>query len=244
MVESITSSLKLTEDAISDKQGFFRYMTSLNEKDRNTIMNMLQYMVLAIIPVILVLKIMKHFVPLDEPDKSSLELVGEVLFQISIIFVSFFFIHRMILYIPTYSQMNYPDVSFICVILPTLLILFTMQTKLGTKINTLNSRLFQKLGLEEQEQVEETPKSNTKVAQPPANQQQMQQQMPNQGPSGPMNHPYSGPNFDNMYVDTTTPLVNAQSPGAMSTNINNYNNQMMSEPMAANDFGGMGGALF
>ena len=29
MVDSITSSLKMTEDAISDKQGFFRYMTSL-----------------------------------------------------------------------------------------------------------------------------------------------------------------------------------------------------------------------
>ena len=113
------------------------------------------------------------------------------------------------------------------------------------KINTLEFQIIpRRLGLEEEEQNEESNK-NTKVAQPPASQQVVQSQAPSQPPAGPMNHPYSGPNFDNMYVETTTPLVNAQTPGNMPTNasVNNYNNQMM-EPMAANDFGGMGGALF
>ena len=99
-----------------------------------TIMNaILQYMLcLAIIPVILVLKLMKHFVPMDEArTKVHLRLVAEVLFQLSIIFVSFYFIHRMVLYIPTYSQMNYPDVSFICnqLYFQPCLSCFTMQTK-------------------------------------------------------------------------------------------------------------------
>lgn len=242
-MESITSSLKLTEESISDNQGFFRYMTSLNQKDKNELMNVLQYMILAIIPVILVLKFMKHWIPLDEVDKGSLELALEVMFQLSVIFVSFYFIHRMILYIPTYSQMNYPDVSFICVVLPTLLILFTMQTKLGAKINTLNTRLFQKLGLE---QVESEEKEEPKKAVTPPPQAAMNQAVSSQAPpSGPMNHPYSGPNFDEMYIETTTPLVNANHPTAMPNNaaINNYNNAAM-EPMAANDFGGIGGAVF
>ena len=86
-------------------------------------MNVMQYMVLGIIPLILVLKFMKHFVPPEDPEKGSFELVVEVLLQLTVIFVSFYFIHRIITFIPTYSKMNYPEFSFIYVILPTLLIL-------------------------------------------------------------------------------------------------------------------------
>ena len=239
-MESIKSSLKITEESIGDKQSFLNHVFYLNEKDKCDLMNVMQYMVLGIIPLILVLKFMKHFVPPEDPEKGSIELVVEVLLQLTVIFVSFYFIHRIITFIPTYSKMNYPDFSFIYVILPTLLILFTMQTKLGTKINTINDRLFNKLGLDtevQEETVEEEKKSNKKTKEV-AKQQQSQD-------SG-FSHPYSGPNFDNMYLETTTPLQNANNPTQMPTgnSVNNYNQPGgdMIEPMAANDFGGIGGA--
>ena len=61
-------------------------------------------------------------------------------------------------------------------------------------------------------------------------------------------HPYSGPNFDSMYLETTNPLQNPNNPTQMPTSnsVNNYNQPGgdMMEPMAANDFGGIGGAKF
>ena len=155
-MESIKSTLKATEESISDSPNFFTHVFMLNDKDKSELMNILQYVVIGIIPLILTLKLMKHFIPAEEPTKSSLELSVEVILQLLFIFVSFYFIHRMITFIPTYSTMNYPEFSFIYVILPTLLILFTMQTKLGSKINTLNDRIFKALGistvLDEQEE--------------------------------------------------------------------------------------------
>tara|TARA_B100000963_G_C22638067_1_gene678677 strand:+ start:2390 stop:3124 length:735 start_codon:yes stop_codon:yes gene_type:complete len=244
-MDSVKSTLKLTEETISDNQGFLNYVFVLNEKEKCDLMNIIQYMVIAIIPIILILKVMKHFVPVDEPDKGSIELMLEVLFQLSFIFVSFYFIHRIITFIPTYSKMNYPDFSFLFVVLPTLLVLFTMQTKLGAKINTLNNRLFKKLGLEDDDDEEEVPKKNNKQPQQVPQKQAQQAQMNNVQQSGSFSHPYSGPNFDNMYVDTKTPLMNANNPTNMPNNasVNNYN-QFESEPMAANDFGAGGGSFF
>ncbi|MBI96712.1 hypothetical protein CL656_06175 [bacterium] len=240
-MESVKSTFKMTEDSISDEQGFLNYVFVLNEKDKNDLMNVMQYMVLAIIPLVLILKFMKHYVPAEEPDKGSIELLLEVFFQLTVIFVSFYFIHRMITFIPTYSKMNYPEFSFVYIILPTLLILFTMQTKLGAKINTLNERLFKKLGLEtEEEDEEKKPEKNN-------NKPKKVQQQQNVNSQGSFSHPYSGPNFDEMYLDTKTPLVNANNPTNMPNNdsINNYNQPgAMNEPMAANDFGGVVGSFF
>lgn len=249
-MESFQQSLKTTEDSITDNQGFVKYVFSLNDKEKNELMNIFQYMILAIIPLVLVLKFMKHFIPHEDQSKGSAELLLEVLFQLSVIFVSFYFIHRIICYIPTYSQMNYPDFSFIYIILPTLFILFTMQTKLGSKINTLNNRLFKTLGIDKDEELvnKEYMTNNTNKPNPQQINSQgghQQQQMNNN--SGGMSHPYGGgnsPNFDQMYLDTSNPLVGANNP-QNATNphaIQNYNQP--SEPMAANDFGGGFGSTF
>lgn len=250
-MESFQQSLKTTEESITDNQGFVKYVFSLNDKEKNELMNIFQYMILAIIPLVLVLKFMKHFIPHEDQSKGSAELLLEVLFQLSVIFVSFYFIHRIICYIPTYSQMNYPDFSFIYIILPTLFILFTMQTKLGSKINTLNNRLFKTLGIDKDEELvnKEYMTNNTNKPNPQQinsqGGQQQQQQMNNN--SGGMSHPYGGgnsPNFDQMYLDTSNPLVGANNP-QNATNppaIQNYNQP--SEPMAANDFGGGFGSTF
>ena len=58
-------------------------------------------------------------------------------------------------------------------------------------------------------------------------------------------HPYGGGPFDSMYLDTKTPLVNANSPGGAAPQ-NNMNqggpggSGTMMEPMAANDFSPVG----
>ena len=252
-MESIKSTLKATEESISDSPNFFTHVFMLNDKDKSELMNIVQYVLFAITPLILILKLMKHFIPSEEPNKSSLELSLEVVLQLLFIFVSFYFVHRMITFIPTYSTMNYPDFSFIYVILPTLLILFTMQTKLGSKINTLNDRMFKALGISTVLSEEEEPvRKNSHESQgqnEQQHQQQHQQQQPHHNEYSQQNntefsHPFGGKNFDDMYLDTKTPIVNANNP-TNGPNINNYNQaNVMTEPMAANGFGGMGGTFY
>ena len=57
-MESFQQSLKTTEESITDNQGFVKYVFSLNDKEKNELMNIFQYMILAIIPLVLVLKFM------------------------------------------------------------------------------------------------------------------------------------------------------------------------------------------
>ena len=73
-MESIKSTLKATEESISDSPNFFTHVFMLNDKDKSELMNIVQYVLFAIIPLILILKLMKHFIPSEEPNKSSLEL--------------------------------------------------------------------------------------------------------------------------------------------------------------------------
>ena len=107
-----------------------------------------------------------------------------------------------------------------------------MQTKLGAKINILTERAFTFAGLnkppppqQKQQGGRHQPSQadyldTSKIV--PVTQNQVPIMQPQQA---------SQPNFNQMYMDTTNPLQNANAPV-----------QMMMEPMAANE--AMGGSLF
>ena len=54
----------------------------------------------------------------------------------------------MVRYVPTYSGINYHKFNEINFILPLLIILVTMQTKLGAKINILADRVYAYYGMD------------------------------------------------------------------------------------------------
>ena len=56
-------------------------------------------------------------------------------------FLGIFFIHRILTYIPTYSGEQYPTWNIIGPIIPMLVIITSLQTKLGEKISILVDRL-------------------------------------------------------------------------------------------------------
>ena len=89
-------------------KSFFNYMISLNSNEKNDLLNMIQYSVLAIIPIIIVLKIMKKYIPSENDKKASIEILIELVLQLIIIFGAFWFINRLISFIPTYSTAPYP----------------------------------------------------------------------------------------------------------------------------------------
>tara|TARA_B000000557_G_scaffold252864_1_gene241396 strand:- start:716 stop:1180 length:465 start_codon:yes stop_codon:yes gene_type:complete len=85
--------------------------------------------------------------PVNNPLKPTSELVFEVLIQLIVILVAFFFIHKLVLYFPTYSQVNYESFSLLSGMLPLLFLMFTLDTKISEKLNVLFDRLLEMLGI-------------------------------------------------------------------------------------------------
>ena len=221
--------------------GFFNHIFNFDNDNKSTIMNMLQYIILGLIPVVLVLKTIKYYVPEEDDNKGTTEITIEVALQLFTIFFAIWFIDRMVRYVPTYSGINYHKFNEINFILPLLIILVTMQTKLGAKINILADRVMQlwegREGLTSQPA--KAGNDNVKVSQPLAQQQHQAPQVHvcadnmamnstpiSQLPMNPMNTPPT--------TQTTTIANNMMANNVQS---NQMPMQDVFEPVAANDGG-------
>jgi hypothetical protein len=69
------------------KKTFFNTVFSAAEEDKSEIMNVVQYALMAIIPIVALNKLIQRFIPEADIEKSSLEILAEIFFQIVIIFV-------------------------------------------------------------------------------------------------------------------------------------------------------------
>lgn len=157
----------------SENTSFMTYMTSFSSKEQSQLMNLLQYGGLCIIPLLALLKLMKAYIP-NEPSqlKPTTELIIEVVLQLTVIIVAFFFIHKMVVYLPTYSQQEYDSYSLMSGIIPLFFLMFTLDTKISEKMNTLFDRLLSVLGIvkepmtHEGDEATEENKKKDKIHQP------------------------------------------------------------------------------
>jgi hypothetical protein len=220
----------------SSKKGFFKHVFSFEDDDKGEMMNIIQYALFAVIPVIILNKSMQKFVPEADDEKGSLEITAEVIFQIIFMFLSIYFINKMIIYFPTYGGVKYPDFSVTTIILAVLVIVLSLQTKLGEKISILVERLVDLWEGNSDDKKNKNKNNNkngtVKVSQPISQNiapQQMSMSTPiSQLPSYSQQPQQQQPNYDNMYQNDNTPLVGAASPG-------------MNEIVAANEM--VGGAF-
>lgn len=123
------------------QKGFIKHVFSFEDEDKNEMLNVVQYALIAIIPVIILNKTMQKYVPEADDEKGSLEITAEVLLQIVVMFIGMYFINRIIVYFPPYGGTKYPDFSVTTVVLSVLVIVLSLQTKLGEKVSILVERL-------------------------------------------------------------------------------------------------------
>lgn len=123
--------------------GFFRYVFDFDETNKALIFNMIQYAVLAIVPIVIILKAIGFVIPEEDEDKGSLEIFVEVVGQLALLILSMWFINKMVRYFPTYSGVAYHSFNETNFILPFLIIMMTMQTRLGEKIKILSNRVIE-----------------------------------------------------------------------------------------------------
>lgn len=128
--------------ADSSHKGFLTHVFSSTDEGKAELLNVIQYSGLGIIPVVILNKIIHRFIPEADPDKSSLELLLEIFIQLIAMFCGIILIHRIITYIPTYSQFKYENLALTNVILAFLVLMFSIQTKLGMKVNILVDRVY------------------------------------------------------------------------------------------------------
>lgn len=124
-----------------NRKSFLSHVFSTTEEGKGELLNVVQYSCLGIIPIVVLNKLVQRFVPEADPEKSSLELAIEVFLQVIIMFCGIVLVHRMISYVPTYSGFKYESLNLTNVILAFLVIVLSIQTKLGLKVNILAERL-------------------------------------------------------------------------------------------------------
>jgi hypothetical protein len=133
--------MDILQESKDTKKGFFSHVFSTAEESKAEILNVVQYAFLGIIPVVILNKLIQRFIPDADGDKSSLELLAEIFIQITVMFCGIILIHRMITYIPTYSGFKYENLILTNVILAFLILVLSIQTKLGIKVNILADRI-------------------------------------------------------------------------------------------------------
>lgn len=218
--------------------GFFKHVFNFDEDSKNELMNIVQYAVLAIVPVIILNKSIQKFVPPADEEKGSPEILAEVLFQTLAMFIGILLIHRIISYVPTYSETDYAKFNTTNIIIIFLVIVLSLQTKLGEKANILLER-FSNL-ISGDTSLKEKPKkqsggvvgmSNHQPSRADERDNTSSQYPTSLGDMALGNNVQQAPNFNSMYAGPNTPLVNAAQPGQ----------DMYQEPMAAN--GALGGSF-
>jgi hypothetical protein len=229
--------------------GFFQYVFNFDDENRSAIINMVQYTILSIIPVMIILKLTKHIIPEEDESKGSLEIVLESATQIILIMLTIWFTNKIINYIPTYSGGKYREFNEISFIIPFMIILATMQTKLGAKFNILMERT---INIYKGTPPSKPAANAVRVTQPIA----VPHHQPSQSdyldrnqllPSNPQltaMPPQQAPDFNQMYQNQATSMPGAAMP--QNYQQQQYQEGMMDQgPMAANEvMGGGFGSLF
>ena len=130
-------------ETTSTKKGFFQHVFSVDTDAKATILNVVQYIIIAIVPIILLNQLgEKIFSSVDE-NKGNIELLAEALGEIVFIFVGIFFIHRFVTFIPTYSKTDYSKLNLFNSILIFLAIIVSSNNDLSRKIKLLSDRVME-----------------------------------------------------------------------------------------------------
>lgn len=120
--------------------GFFKQVFKLNEDAQGEVLNMMQYVAIGFIPAIIVIYVIRYYVPDPDDDKGSLTILAEIFAQTFGMLLGIYFIHRIIVYFPTYSGIKYERFHIVNILLVFVMVLFSIKTKLGEKAQILVER--------------------------------------------------------------------------------------------------------
>jgi hypothetical protein len=135
--------LEETMDGMKGGQraGFIDHVFRFDTETRSELLNITQYGLLATPLIFMMNKVVQRAFPEVDDSKYSLEITAEVAGQLVSLIVALFFIHRLITFVPTYSEVGYTHLNYLAVIVAVLTVILSIQSKLGEKVMILADRL-------------------------------------------------------------------------------------------------------
>ena len=85
------------------QNGFIQHVTRFDRETKSELSNLMQYLVIAIIPIYLLNKTLNKFLPEYDETKGNIELLGEVIINSVCLLLGIYVIHRIVCYLPTFS---------------------------------------------------------------------------------------------------------------------------------------------
>lgn len=207
----------------TENKNFLKHVFNFEDESKSDMLNIVQYSMISLVPMIILNKTMAKYVPEADENKGSLEISAEIIVQTIVMFIGILLIHRIVTFVPTYSDTKYPEFNVVLIILAVLMITLSLQTKLGEKVGILFDRVTELWDPSSTDAGKKKKKGNVKVSQPLQQQSNGGQQI---NMANPINQalyndgtsisalPVQQTNFDAMYQKDDTPLVNAFEPAA------------------------------
>lgn len=219
------------------KETFLTHLFNFEGEGKADVLNVLQYTMISLIPLVGLNKLIQYVIPEASDEKGSLEIGMEVIGQLVLIFLGLILVDRFSTYFRTYSGVEYPKHSVLFFSLGVLLVLLSIQSKLGEKVSILTDRFMALFGKDESSADKKKKRKSKQGVNP--------QSQTRYAPDVQMiSLPASGPQTN----QGTTHIDNL--PNAMSHSLENSFTQMpssmdlgggMGEPMAANSL--LGGSF-
>lgn len=131
---------EITQSGGGSGNSFINHVFNFDHETKNSLTNLVQYIVLAIIPLNMANHFIDSVVPNADDSKGNIEIFAEVSGQLIFTFLVIFFIHRLITFIPTYSGRAYDSLNLINLVLAFLVICYDCG-KVGKKVKILLERV-------------------------------------------------------------------------------------------------------
>ena len=219
-MENIEETIKSSP---KDNTGFFQHVFNFDHDTKSEVLNIMQYSVLGLMPILLLNKSIQRFFPDADEDKGSLEILAEVVAQMLYMFLGIVFIDRVLSYIPTYSGEKYQNLNLKNIILGFLVIVLSLQTKMGEKVNILYERMVETVEGKKEKKQAAANANNVKVTQP------LSQPIPTHQPS-------QADYLNTANIMNAPPTQSMSGIGQMSTQqVTDFNSMYQQNPPNGND---------
>ena len=128
---------EITESANkAGKNGFVNHVFNYDSDTKILLMNLVQYALLAVVPITLFNKGLNSVVPEFDESKGNVETLFEVVGEIVVTLISLLLIHRLVTFVPTYSGKAVESINLFGIAISFLILKNNTQGTLGMKLNT------------------------------------------------------------------------------------------------------------
>ena len=104
------------EVATKTNNGFIKHVFNFDNDTKTEVLNIIQYVVLAIIPMALFNYAVDSVIPEDDDSKGNLEILAELVGQLVVVLLGVYLIHRIITFVPTYSGKAFGEMNLFSII--------------------------------------------------------------------------------------------------------------------------------